>query len=127
MVPRQGGRVLGRGNERHAEDAPTRRRCEVPKRSQRWWYWTLRLQIDHRRLTDLEEIAYERGQNAFGADASTLRLADRIFDAVLPVGERSTRLFVIATNTSTRCRTVSTIATCHHTRSVSASSWVCSL
>lgn len=58
---------------------------------QRWWYWTVRLKIESRRIKEVEEIAYERAANAFGADASTMTLADRIFDTVLPQSERSTR------------------------------------
>jgi hypothetical protein len=64
----------------------------------RWWYWIARLKIENRRITEIEEIAYERMQGAFGADASTLTLADRIFDTVLLERERSTRdeLFAVA-------------------------------
>jgi len=64
---------------------------------QRWWYWTLRLRIQNRRISEVEEIAYERAANAFGADAATLTLADRIFDTVLPQTERSTREQLFAT------------------------------
>lgn len=29
---------------------------------QRWWYWTLRLKIENRRIVEVEEMAYERRQ-----------------------------------------------------------------
>ena len=64
----------------------------------RWWFYVARLKVDHRRITEVEEIAYERPPGGFGADASTLTLPDRIYDTVLPAEERSTRrqLFHIA-------------------------------
>ncbi len=56
-----------------------------------WWFYVARLELAHRRITEVEEIAYERAPGGFGADPSTLTLPDRIFDTVLPVDERSSR------------------------------------
>jgi len=77
---------------------PTRPDTPAAGGAPRWWYWVARLKIENRRITEVEEIAYERTQGAFGADAATLTLGDRIFDTVLPASERSTRkeLFDIA-------------------------------
>lgn len=63
-----------------------------------WWFYVLRLKIAQKKITEVEEIAYEKPPNGFGADPSTLTLPDRIFDAVLPPDERSTReqLFAVA-------------------------------
>jgi hypothetical protein len=63
-----------------------------------WWYYVVRLKIDGRRITEIEEVSYERPQNGFGADPATLTLPDRIFDAWLPPSERVSRddLFAIA-------------------------------
>ena len=63
-----------------------------------WWFYVARLKVEDRRITEVEEIAYERPPGGFGADASTLTLADRIYDTVLPEDERSSReaLFHIA-------------------------------
>ncbi len=63
----------------------------APAATPRWWFYVVRLKISNRRITEVEEIAYERPEGGFGADPSTLTLADRIFDAVLPVEERSTK------------------------------------
>jgi hypothetical protein len=64
----------------------------------RWWFYVARLKLAAGKITEVEEIAYEKPEGGFGADASTLTLPDRIFDTVLPVEERSTRqqLFHIA-------------------------------
>ncbi len=64
----------------------------------RWWFYVLRLKLKDRRITEIEEIAYDKPEAGFGADPSTLTLPDRIFDTVLPAAERSTRkqLFHIA-------------------------------
>ena len=64
----------------------------------RWWFYVARLKVRDRKITEVEEIAYERPPGGFGADASTLTLADRIYDTVLPEDERSSReaLFHIA-------------------------------
>ena len=63
-----------------------------------WWFYVARLKVEGRRITEVEEIVYQRPPGGFGADASTLHLADRIYDEVLPESERSSReqLFAIA-------------------------------
>lgn len=70
----------------------------APPDAPRWWYYVVRLKIDARKIAEVEEIAYEPDPNAFGAPPSSLTLADRIFDTVLPEAERSTReqLFDVA-------------------------------
>ena len=64
----------------------------------RWWFYVARLKVKDRKISEIEEIAYEKPEGGFGADPSTLTLPDRIFDTVLPVDERSSRkaLFAIA-------------------------------
>jgi hypothetical protein len=63
-----------------------------------WWFYVVRLKIVDRRVTEIEEVSYEPPQGGFGAAPSSLSLPDRIFDAVLPADERSTRteLFRVA-------------------------------
>jgi hypothetical protein len=51
----------------------------------------VRLKLAQKQISEVEEIAYEKPPNGFGGDPSTLTLADRIFDTVLPASERSTR------------------------------------
>ena len=64
----------------------------------RWWFYVARLKVQGRKITEVEEIAYEKAPGGFGADASTLTLPDRIYDTVLPADERTSRagLFHIA-------------------------------
>ena len=64
----------------------------------RWWFYVARLKVQDRKITEVEEIAYEKPQGGFGADPASLTLPDRIYDTVLPVDERSSRaeLFHIA-------------------------------
>lgn len=64
----------------------------------RWWFYVARLKAVAGQISEVEEIAYEKPAGGFGADPADLHLADRIFDTVLPVEERSTRqqLFHIA-------------------------------
>lgn len=64
----------------------------------RWWFYVVRLKLKGDRIAEVEEIAYEKPEGGFGAEPSSLGLADRIFDTVLPADERSTRqqLFHIA-------------------------------
>jgi len=64
----------------------------------RWWFYVARLKVQGRKITEVEEIAYEKPPGGFGADPAGLTLPDRIYDTVLPVDERSTRaeLFRIA-------------------------------
>ena len=64
----------------------------------RWWFYVARLKVQGRRITEVEEIAYEKPPGGFGADPASLTLPDRIYDTVLPADERSSRaeLFHIA-------------------------------
>ena len=57
----------------------------------RWWFYVARLKLAGGKITEVEEIGYERPPNGFGADPSTITKPERIFDAVVPVAERSTR------------------------------------
>jgi hypothetical protein len=63
-----------------------------------YWFYVARLKVDGRKITEVEEIAYEKPSSGFGADPAALTLPDRIFDTVLPVDERSSRkqLYAIA-------------------------------
>ncbi len=65
---------------------------------QHWWFYVARLRVQGRRITEVEEISYEKPKGGFGGDPAELTLADRIFDTVLPPAERSSRaqLFHIA-------------------------------
>ena len=64
----------------------------------RWWFYVARLKVVARKITEVEEIAYDKPAGGFGADPASLTLPDRIYDTVLPVDERSSRaeLFRIA-------------------------------
>lgn len=70
-------------------NAPTRNAA-------RWWFYALRLKVEKRQITEIEEVAFDGTLG--GTPASSLRLPERVFDSVLPLGERSTReqLFAIA-------------------------------
>ncbi len=57
----------------------------------RWWFYVARLKVQGRKITEVEEIAYEKPEGGFGADPATLTLPDRIYDTVLPPDERSSR------------------------------------
>ena len=63
----------------------------APAATPRWWFYVTRLKVVDRKITEIEEIGYEKPQGGFGADPSTLTLPDRIFDEVLPPAERSTK------------------------------------
>ncbi|MGZ5946420.1 MAG: hypothetical protein ACXWKV_07600 [Caulobacteraceae bacterium] len=78
--------------------APGAAAADTPAKPARWWFYVARLKVAGGRITEIEEIAYEKPAGGFGAEPSSLTLADRIFDTVLPVAERSTRqqLFHIA-------------------------------
>jgi hypothetical protein len=78
----------------------------------RWWYYVARLKVEARRITEVEEIAYEPPANGFGATPSSMTLPDRIFDTVLLESERSraSSSSTSRTSTSTRCPTASTTA-----------------
>lgn len=70
-------------------NAPTRN-------AQRWWFFNVRLKVQQRRITEIEEISFDGTLG--NTPAASLRLPDRIWDTVLPVAERSTReqLFALA-------------------------------
>lgn len=72
--------------------------ADVDGAPEHWWYYVVRLKIERRRITEIEEVAYEPPQGGFGADPATLTLPDRIFDVWLPPSERVSRdeLFAIA-------------------------------
>ncbi len=63
-----------------------------------WWFYVVRLKVQGRKITEVEEISYEKPPGGFGADPASLTLPDRIYDEVLPPEERSSRaeLFHIA-------------------------------
>ncbi|MDR2215401.1 MAG: hypothetical protein LBE59_06135 [Nevskiaceae bacterium] len=66
------------------------------RNAERWWFYVVRLQIQNRQITEIEEIAFDGTLG--GTPASSLRLADRIWDTVLPESERvdRKRLFELA-------------------------------
>jgi hypothetical protein len=69
----------------------------VPTRDQaKWWFYAVRLKVEKRQITEVEEIFYDGTLG--GTPASSLGLPERLFDGVLPPAERSTReqLFAIA-------------------------------
>ena len=61
-----------------------------------WWFYALRLKVENRELTEVEEIFFDGTLG--GTPASIQQRADRIFDTVLPESERVSReeLFHIA-------------------------------
>lgn len=77
---------------------PARADTPAAGEAPRWWFYTLRLKVAGRKITEVEEVSYEKPPGGFGADAAGLTLADRIFDTVLPASERSSRaqLFALA-------------------------------
>lgn len=72
--------------------------AEPESTPEHWWFYVVRLRIEHQRITEVEEISYEPPQGGFGADPRTLTLPDRTFDTVLPADERVSRqeLYTIA-------------------------------
>ena len=62
----------------------------------RWWFYVVRLAVLDKKITEVEEIAYDGGLG--NTTASTLSLPDRLFDTWLPPDERVSReqLFNIA-------------------------------
>ena len=69
----------------------------APTRDQeRWWFYTVRLKVEKHQITEIEEISYDGMLG--GTPASSLHLPERVFDAEIPVDERSSRdeLFAIA-------------------------------
>ncbi len=73
-------------------------RAEPPGTPVKWWFYVVRLKVQAHKITEVEEVSYERPAGGFGVDASVLTLPDRIFDTVLPLSERASRpeLFDIA-------------------------------
>ena len=65
------------------------------REGERWWFYLVRLKVASHEVTEVEEIAYEGTLRGFSA--SNLKLADRIFDTVLPEDERLSRQELIAT------------------------------
>lgn len=63
-----------------------------------WWFYVVRLKIGGQKLTEVEEISYEKPTGGFGGDATALPPPDRIFETILPESERVSRdqLFDIA-------------------------------
>ncbi len=61
-------------------------------------FYIVRLKIEQRKITEVEEVSYAKPAGGFGADPASLTLPDRIFDTVLPPDERVSRqqLFDIA-------------------------------
>jgi hypothetical protein len=66
------------------------------RNAERWWFYALRLKVEGRKVTEIEEISFDGTLG--GTPAASLRLPERVFDAVLPPAERSTReeLFAVA-------------------------------
>ena len=60
-------------------NAPTRNAA-------RWWFYAVRLKVEQRRISEIEEISFDGTLG--GTPASSLRLPERVFDSVLPVAER---------------------------------------
>jgi hypothetical protein len=72
----------------------------TPPADFRWWFYVVRLKVEQQKITEIEQIYYRPESGGFGANprSETLTLPDRIWDAVLPVSEQSSRseLFHIA-------------------------------
>ncbi len=69
----------------------------APTRDQeKWWFYTVRLQVEKHQIREVEEISYDGMLG--GTPASSLHLPERLFDTEIPVDERSSRdeLFAIA-------------------------------
>jgi hypothetical protein len=62
---------------------------------ERWWFYMLRLKVVAKQVTEVEEISYDGMLRR--TQASDLKQADRIYDAVLPPDERVSRAELIAT------------------------------
>ncbi len=71
-----------------ATNTPTRE-------AEKWWFYMLRLKVFQGVITEVEEIAYDGTLR--GEPAANRKLADRIFDTVLPQDERVSRQELIAT------------------------------
>ncbi len=57
--------------------------------TERWWFYVVRLKVERRQVSEIEEVAYEG--SSMGANAQALSLPDRVFDSVLPADEQSSR------------------------------------
>jgi hypothetical protein len=55
----------------------------------KWWFYVVRLKVEQHRISEIEEVSYDG--MALGTSPASLTLPDRIFDAVLPPEERSSR------------------------------------
>jgi hypothetical protein len=68
----------------------------TPTRDQeKWWFYIVRLKLEKRQITEVEEISYDGTLG--GTPASSLHLPERLFDTQIPSDERSSReqLFAI--------------------------------
>jgi hypothetical protein len=72
-----------------ARTAPVTPSSSHGRPSATWWFYVLRLKIENRRVSEVEEVAY--AGSSMGASAKALSLPDRLFDTVLPEDERSSR------------------------------------
>jgi hypothetical protein len=62
--------------------------------AEKWWFFMLRLKVEDRKITEIEEIAFDGTLR--GTPAASMHLSDRIFDTVLPEDERVSREELIA-------------------------------
>jgi len=56
-----------------------------------WCFYVVRLKIENSKISEIEEISYEKPAGGFGAAPASLHLPDRVFDTLLPASERSSR------------------------------------
>ena len=62
----------------------------TPTRDQeKWWFYVVRLKVEKRLIAEVEEVSFDGTLG--GTPASSLHLPERLFDAEIPVGERSSR------------------------------------
>jgi hypothetical protein len=66
------------------------------RNAEKWWFYVVRLKIEGRQITEVEEISFDGTLG--GTPAASLHLPDRIWDTVLPPDERvdRERLFAVA-------------------------------
>jgi hypothetical protein len=68
----------------------------TPTRDQeKWWFYMVRLKVDKRQISEVEEISYDGSIG--GTPSSSLHLPDRIYDTEIPIDERSSREQLFAT------------------------------
>ncbi len=72
-----------------ARTEPAGRAEPAPRGADTWWFYVLRLKVESRRISEVEEISYDG--SSMGANARALSLPDRLFDAPLPRDEQSSR------------------------------------